>query len=134
MTSERAKSPLLTVDALLEREGKVLLIRRKNPPPGWALPGGFVDRGETVGEAVARETTEETGLEVTSQRLLGVYSDPARDPRGPTLGVVFVVETRGEAKAADDAAELAFFPWDALPEEIAFDHRKILEDYRKEQT
>jgi len=129
----RGKYPLVTVDIILEQEGKVLLIERKNPPHGWALPGGFVDFGETVGTAVCRETKEETGLTLTEQRLVGVYSDPSRDPRGPTVGVVFTGEASGEAKAADDAASLAYFDWQALPEDIAFDHRQILEDYKAEE-
>ncbi len=132
MSREKTAQLRLTVDALLERAGKVLLIKRKNPPLGWALPGGFVDRGETVGEALSRETEEETGLRVVDMRMLGVYSDPRRDPRGPTVGIVFVIEAEGKAQAADDAAELGFFAWDSLPEQIAFDHRRILEDYKRE--
>jgi ADP-ribose pyrophosphatase YjhB (NUDIX family) len=133
VSQRRRKFPLVTVDIILEQEGKVLLIERKNPPHGWALPGGFVDFGETVSEAVHRETAEETGLRLTETRLLGVYSDPKRDPRGPTVGVVFAGQAIGEAAAADDAAALDYFAWDGLPETIAFDHRQILADYKKEK-
>ena len=103
------RNPIPTVDAVIELPRGIVLIRRRNPPPGWALPGGFVDRGETVGEALLRETREETGLTVIASRLLGAYSDPTRDPRGPTVGLVFVVDAEGEPKADDDAAALKFF-------------------------
>ena len=124
------KGPRLTVDSIFVRDGEVLLVRRKWPPPGWALPGGFVDRGETVEQAVCRETLEETGLVVTKLRQLHVYSDPRRDPRHHTVGVMFEVETTGTPVAGDDAADCAFFPLDALPPDIAFDHRQVLEDFR----
>lgn len=123
------KNPIPTVDIVLERDGAVLLIARKNPPFGWALPGGFVDEGETVEAAAAREALEETGLEVRLQALLHVYSDPARDPRKHTLSTVFIVSALGTPKAGDDAGEVRFFPLEALPE-LAFDHAHILADYR----
>jgi 8-oxo-dGTP diphosphatase len=124
--------PLLTVDGILRnREGRFLLIRRKNPPyrGRWALPGGFVDVGETVEAACAREMLEETGLAVTVERLIGVYSDPKRDPRGHTVGIAFACSCKdGHAIAGDDAADAA---WLTLEEArpLAFDHEKILEDY-----
>jgi ADP-ribose pyrophosphatase YjhB (NUDIX family) len=126
------KGPRVTVDAIVVRNGasEVLLVKRRWPPPGWALPGGFVDRGETLERAVCRETLEETSLVVTKLRQLHAYSDPKRDPRHPTVGIVFEVETTGEPRAGDDAAECRFFRFDALPAEIAFDHRQILEDFR----
>lgn len=127
------KTPLLTVDILI-RQGhprRVLLIRRKNPPHGWALPGGFVDVGETVETAAAREALEETSLVVRDLRLLGVYSDPARDPRGHTASVVFIADADGDALAADDAGEALFFGLDELPAPLAFDHARILDDYRR---
>ena len=127
----RHDGPLLTVDAIVIRDQQVLLVKRKFPPPGFALPGGFVDRGETVERAVCRETLEETGLVVTKLRQLHVYSDPARDQRQHTAGVIFEVEARGEPTAGDDAAECRFFPLADLPRELAFDHRKILEDFRE---
>lgn len=127
------KTPLLTVDILI-RQGqprRVLLIRRKNPPHGWALPGGFVDVGETVETAAAREALEETSLVVRDLRLLGVYSDPARDPRGHTVSVVYIADADGAAVAADDAGEALFFDLDELPTPLAFDHARILDDYRR---
>ncbi len=125
------KGPRVTVDAIVVREGCVLLVRRRWPPPGWALPGGFVDLGETVEHAVARETLEETGLVVTRLRQLHAYSDPKRDPRHHTVGVIFEVETSGEPVAGDDAAECRLFPLDALPPDLAFDHRAIVEDFKR---
>ncbi|MBP7865143.1 MAG: NUDIX hydrolase [Acidobacteria bacterium] len=125
------RTPLLTVDILI-RQGhprRVLLIRRKNPPHGWALPGGFVDVGETVEAAAAREALEETGLQVRDLRLLGVYSDPARDPRGHTVSVVFAATADGEAHAGDDAGDARFFETVHLPSPLAFDHARILADY-----
>ena len=124
------KGPRVTVDAIVVRNDQVLLVKRKWPPPGWALPGGFVDRGETVERAVCRETLEETSLVVTTLRQIHAYSDPKRDPRHHTVGIIFEVETTGEPNAGDDAAECRFFRFDDLPAEIAFDHRQILEDYR----
>jgi len=124
--------PALTVDIIiesLENEGKFVLIQRKNPPLGWAIPGGFVDYGEKVEAAAAREAKEETSLKVELKTLLGVYSDPERDPRGHTVSVVFVAEGRGTARAKDDAAELDFFDHTTMPENLAFDHARILSDY-----
>jgi 8-oxo-dGTP diphosphatase len=119
------------VDGILRnREGKFLFIRRKNPPyqGRWALPGGFVDVGETVEEACAREVLEETGLAVTVERLVGIYSDPGRDPRGHTVGIAFACSCECAAHSAgDDAAEAAWLTIEeARP--LAFDHEKILMD------
>lgn len=124
------RQPRLTVDVIVEvGKDRLVLIRRKNPPPGWALPGGFVDAGETVEQAAVRETLEETSLRVELVRQFHVYSDPARDPRGHTVSVVFIGRAQGEPRAADDAAEARTFPVDALPQELAFDHGRILADY-----
>lgn len=124
------QQPQLTVDVIVEvGKDRLVLIRRKNPPPGWALPGGFVDAGETVEQAAVRETLEETSLRVELVRQFHVYSDPARDPRGHTVSVVFIGRAQGEPRAADDAAEARTFPVDALPQELAFDHGRILADY-----
>ncbi len=128
----RPETPLLTVDVVIrlpDEDGRIVLIQRRNPPPGWALPGGFVDVGETVEQAAVREVREETGLEVRLGELLGVYSDPARDPRGHTISVVFTGEARGTPQAGDDAGAVQAFALDALPE-LAFDHARILADYR----
>jgi 8-oxo-dGTP diphosphatase len=125
------KTPLLTVDVIVELEGRpgeVVLIERRNPPPGWALPGGFVDWGESVAAAARREALEETSLEVELIEQFFVYSDPRRDARGSTASVVFLCRARGEPRADDDAKNVRLFPLDALPP-LAFDHRQILDDY-----
>lgn len=120
----------LTVDVIIELPNeRLVLIRRKNPPPGWALPGGFVDVGETVEDAARREALEETSLSVDLVRQFHVYSDPARDPRGHTVSVVFIGRAEGTPLGADDAAEARAFPKDGLPEPLAFDHGQILADY-----
>jgi 8-oxo-dGTP diphosphatase len=126
-------TPLLAADAIIElidRPGHpIVLIERRNPPHGWALPGGFVDVGESVEAAAMREAAEECGLEIWLKDLLGVYSDPARDPRGHAVSVVYVAVAVGEPRAMDDAKALAPFAPDALPDALAFDHGAILEDY-----
>lgn len=126
---EKRRTPLVTVDVVIEHEGGIVLVRRAHPPSGWALPGGFVEYGETLEEAAVREMREETGLEVDLIRQFHTYSDPGRDPRFHTIGTVFVGRGRGRLTAGDDAAEARVFTRDALPAEIAFDHRAILEDY-----
>jgi len=132
----RPETPALTVDVVIElvdRPGRpIVLIERRNPPPGHALPGGFVDVGETVEEAARREALEETGLAVTLRSLLGVYSDPARDPRMHTASVVYVGEARGEPRAGDDAARIRVVTLDDLPD-LAFDHARILADYARQR-
>jgi 8-oxo-dGTP diphosphatase len=128
------RSPLLTVDIIIRVDGdpdRIVLIRRKNPPHGWALPGGFVDWGESVEAAALREALEETTLEVTLQRQFHTYSDPGRDPRGHSVAVVFLASASGEPRGADDAAEAAIFTRATLPDAIVFDHRAILDDYFK---
>jgi ADP-ribose pyrophosphatase YjhB (NUDIX family) len=127
MTNPR--NPIPTVDIIIEVEGGIVLIERKNPPHGWAIPGGFVDYGETVESAAVREAKEETGLDVQLTALLGVYSDPSRDPRHHTISTVFVASAAGQPVADDDAADAGVFTEDTLPEEIAFDHREILKEY-----
>ena len=129
------RNPSPTVDVVIELAGAgqpapVVLIRRKNPPLGWALPGGYVDYGETVEDAARREMAEETGLTVELLGLLGVYSDPARDPRQHTLSVVFVGRASGQPAAGDDADDLALFNPERLPQPLCFDHALILEHYR----
>jgi ADP-ribose pyrophosphatase YjhB (NUDIX family) len=123
------RNPVPTVDVIIETGGKIVLIRRRNPPPGWAIPGGFVDVGENLRDAAVREAYEETGLRVALTALLGVYSDPDRDPRGHTISTVFVGTAEGTPRGMDDAAEAALFDEDSLPAPIAFDHARILADY-----
>ena len=127
----RPRNPYPTVDIIIEtgRERQIVLVERRGPPPGWALPGGFVEYGETVEAAAVREAHEETGMRVTLTHLLGVYSDPGRDPRFHTVSVVYVARGEGTPQGGDDARSAAFFPLAALPAEIAFDHRAIIEDY-----
>jgi 8-oxo-dGTP diphosphatase len=123
------RQPRLTVDAIVEAPGGIVLVSRRFPPLGWALPGGFVDWGETLEAAAAREVLEETGLAVADLRQFRAYSDPARDPRGHTVTMVFTARAEGEPKGGDDAAEARVFPVDSLPADIVFDHRQILDDY-----
>lgn len=122
--------PSVAVDIIIELDGKnIVLIKRKNPPRGWAIPGGFVNYGESLEEAAVREAEEETGLDIRLKRQLHTYSDPARDPRRHTISTVFIAEGRGTPSAADDAEEVGVFTKKNLPEIIMFDHRKILADY-----
>jgi 8-oxo-dGTP diphosphatase len=125
------KNPLPTVDVIIELADGIVLIERKNEPYGWAIPGGFVDYGETLESAALRESLEETSLAVTNLRLLGCYSDPARDKRSHNISTVYVAKGAGTPKAGDDAAGLAVFPVDSLPQPLCFDHAKILSDYLK---
>ncbi|MCF7811149.1 NUDIX hydrolase [bacterium] len=126
-------TPRLTVDAVIRLSGGIVLIKRKNPPHGWALPGGFVDVGETVETAVRREAEEETGLVIEDIWLIGVYSDPARDSRFHTVSVAFGASADGVPHGADDAKEAVVFKDDDLPAPIAFDHRQIIEDFLKKE-
>jgi ADP-ribose pyrophosphatase YjhB (NUDIX family) len=151
---ERYRNPFPTVDIIIQmppksnesllrdggppdlsraktEEGGIVLINRKNFPFGWALPGGFVDYGESLESAAIREAKEETSLNVELLYQLGAYSDPARDARHHTISVIFVANATGEPKAADDAKDVGIFYRDSLPESLAFDHGKILQDYFK---
>jgi ADP-ribose pyrophosphatase YjhB (NUDIX family) len=123
------EGPRLTVDVVIELDGGIVLIRRRNPPFGWAIPGGFVDLDERAEDAARREMHEETSLDVELVELLGVYSDPGRDPRGHTVSVVYVGRGRGTLRAADDAAEVGVFEEARLPSPLVFDHARILADY-----
>ncbi|MBI4764407.1 MAG: purine-nucleoside phosphorylase [Deltaproteobacteria bacterium] len=128
------KNPVSTVDIIIElKGGKIVLIRRKNPPFGWALPGGFVDYGESLEAAAIREAEEETGLKVSLIRQLHTYSNPDRDPRRHTITTVFIARAEGSPKADDDAAEIGIFEGDSLPRPLAFDHGSILDDYFRQK-
>lgn len=129
------RNPVPTVDviiSLIDRPHQpIILIERKHPPYGWALPGGFVDYGESLESAARREAKEETGLDVHLVHLFHVYSSPQRDQRQHTISVVFLAEATGQPRASDDAKNLdIFFLWE-LPEVLCFDHGQILEDYRR---
>lgn len=125
----RHRNPFPTVDIIISMKDSIVLIERRNPPHGWALPGGFVDYGESLEEAAVREAREETGLEIDNLRQFHAYSDPDRDPRQHNISVVFTADARGEAKAGDDANAVKLFPLDNLPEILCFDHARILNDY-----
>jgi len=125
------RQPKLAVDCIILVDGKVLLIHRRNPPHGWALPGGFVEYGESVEEAVRREMREETGLELEDLRQFRVYSDPGRDPRAHTVSVVFAAQGMGKPEPGDDADRYRLVDVDDVPEsELVFDHAQILRDFR----
>ena len=127
------RNPVPTVDIIIETQTAgvlgIVLIERKNPPHGWAIPGGFVDYGESLEQAAVREAAEETGLEVELVELLGAYSDPNRDPRQHTITNVFIARASGAPRASSDAARAEIFTADTLPSPLAFDHQRILNDY-----
>jgi ADP-ribose pyrophosphatase YjhB (NUDIX family) len=128
------RNPVPTVDIIIEMENEgrgegIVLIERKNPPYGWALPGGFVDYGETLEEAAVREAREETSLVIELVRQFHAYSDPRRDPRGHTITTVFIARATGKPVARDDARAIGVFARDEVRFPLAFDHRKILDDY-----
>lgn len=122
--------PSPTVDVIIEiGDTGIVLIARRFPPPGWAIPGGFIDVGESAETAAVREAREETGLDVTLTDLLGVYSDPARDARRHTISTVYVGRAVGTPRARDDAADARVFTETTVPHALAFDHGRILADY-----
>ena len=134
--AEHYRNPVHPVDIIIEMEDEagargIVLIKRKNPPYGWAIPGGFVDYGETLETAAVREAREETSLEVRLRRQFHTYSDPARDPRQHTIATVFIASATGTPRGGDDASEARIFSIDDLPESMAFDHATILRDYRE---
>jgi len=133
--NKRPVTPLLAADTIIELSDKpgrpIVLIEREFPPYGWAIPGGFMDVGERLETTAIREAKEEVCLDVTLNALLGMYSDPKRDHRGHTVTAVYVAEATGKPIAADDAKNVVVFDLDNLPKELAFDHAKVLEDYRK---
>ena len=126
------QNPIPTVDIIIEIESNgIVLIKRKNPPYGWAIPGGFVDYGESLENAAVREAKEETNLDVKLIKQFHTYSDPIRDPRHHSISTVYVAKAKGIPQAKDDAVESGIFTKSNLPEEIAFDHRSILKNYFK---
>ncbi|MBU1999273.1 MAG: NUDIX hydrolase [Candidatus Omnitrophica bacterium] len=128
----KLKGPYLTVDAIIEVDDRVVVIQRKNPPFGWALPGGFVDYGESVEEAVIREMKEETDLDLEGLKQFHTYSAYGRDPRFHTVAVVFTAKGKGKPQAGDDAGDLKLIKAEEIDKlNFAFDHNKILEDYFK---
>lgn len=128
--AEKYSNPLLTVDIIVElADGTIVLIERKNPPSGWALPGGFVDYGEAIEHAAMREAKEEISLDVNLTEQFYTYSDPTRDPRHHTVSTVFIATAEGVPEAADDAKTVRRFHENNLPAPLAFDHARILRDY-----
>jgi ADP-ribose pyrophosphatase YjhB (NUDIX family) len=123
------RNPIPTVDLIIHSGDGILMVKRRNPPEGWALPGGFVDYGESIESAAVREAKEETGLDVELTRQFHTYSDPERDPRHHTITTVFLAKAKGKAVAGNDAEEIGVFGKDNLPDRIAFDHRDIINDY-----
>lgn len=129
MPPKNYRNPLLTVDIIIECQDGIVLIERKNPPLGWALPGGFVDYGESLESAAVREAAEETCLQVHLLEQMHTYSDPNRDPRHHTVSTVFIAKASGKPRAADDARRAGIFTAEILPSPIVFDHPEILRDY-----
>lgn len=123
------RNPLVTVDIIIEIMGSIVLIKRANPPYGWALPGGFVEYGESLETAAIREAKEETSLDVTLQEQFHTYSEPDRDPRHHAVSTVFIASAKGTPRAADDAKQAGLFTKDTLPGPIVFDHKRIIRDY-----
>lgn len=131
---KKRRNPVPTVDIIIETERKdgrqgVVLIKRKNPPYGWALPGGFVDYGESLEEAAVREAREETSLDIHLQSQFHTYSEPERDPRQHTISTVYTATAQGEPKAKDDARQIGIFTREEINFPLAFDHERILADY-----
>jgi len=128
---ETWRNPIPTVDIIIRSGNEIILIKRRNPPYGWALPGGFVDYGESLECAAKREALEETGLELTDLKQFRAYSDPERDPRQHTISYVFAAEAQGSPVAGDDATAVKLFALNNLPAPLCFDHEQILTDYIK---
>ncbi len=129
--AQKQKNPFPTVDAVILTGGGIILVRRKNPPHGWALPGGFVEVGESLEESARREAFEETGLKITLQEQFHTYSDPARDARMHTITTVYIASAEGEPRGGDDAAEAKVFPLGELPSPLCFDHSRIIGDVKR---
>lgn len=136
---KKHKCPIPTVDIIIEIKRKngqegIILIKRKNPPHGWALPGGFVDIGESLEEAAVREAKEETSLDIRLKSQFHTYSDPKRDPRKHTISTVYVAAAQGRPIAQDDAQDIGIFTEEEINFPLAFDHQKILADYFKQKN
>ena len=132
VTHKLQQGPFTTVDAIIELNDGIVVIKRSNPPFGWALPGGFVDYGESLEDAVRREMKEETNLELTDLRQFHTYSDPGRDPRFHTIATVFIAKAKGKPRAGDDAAGLKVVKLAKIKDfDFAFDHKKVIQDYIK---
>ncbi len=136
---KKYKCPIPTVDIIIEIEREngqegIILIKRKNPPHGWALAGGFVDYGESLEEAAVREAKEETSLDIKLKSQFHTYSDPKRDPRKHTISTVYVATAQGRPKAQDDAQDIGIFTEEEINFPLAFDHQKILADYFKQKN
>ncbi|MDD5107924.1 MAG: NUDIX hydrolase [Candidatus Omnitrophica bacterium] len=130
VTTKLSGGPYVTVDAIIELPEGIVIIQRSNPPFGWALPGGFVDYGESLEDAVIREAKEETNLDLTEVKQFHTYSAPNRDPRFHTAGTVFIAKAKGIPRAGDDAAGLKVIKLNEIEKmQFAFDHKKILQDY-----
>lgn len=127
--AQKYRNPVPTVDIIIEIDGGIVLIERKNPPFGWALPGGFVDYGESMEAAAIREAKEETSLDVRLIEQFHTYSDPRRDPRQHTVTTVYIADATGVPRAADDAKKIGIFREHRLPGPIVFDHERIVRDY-----
>ncbi len=134
---KKPKTPILTVDGIILEKGKILLIKRVHYPfiGYWVLPGGHIDYGEKVEQAVLREIKEELGISAKIKKIVGVYSDPKRDPRHHTVSIVYLCQkTKGKIKIDHEASEFKFFPLASLPKKIGFDHRKIINDFYGKRT
>lgn len=125
----RPVTPLVAVDVIVRIGRRLVMIERGHEPLGWAFPGGFVDVGETVEHAAAREIKEETGLTIRNLKLFGVNSDPKRDPRGHTITIVFTATAKGTPRGGDDAARALLVDPRRPPRPLCFDHAKVLRDY-----
>jgi ADP-ribose pyrophosphatase YjhB (NUDIX family) len=132
-TVTRYRNPFPTVDLIIEIDHKIVLVERRNPPHGWALPGGFVDYGESLETAAVREAREETGLNVTNLQQFHAYSEPDRDPRQHNISIVFTASAKGTPVAGDDAQSVRLFALTDLPHPLCFDHARILADYAAEK-
>jgi 8-oxo-dGTP diphosphatase len=128
------RNPIPTVDIIIEIDDRIVLIERKNEPMGWALPGGFVDYGEMLENAAIREAFEETSIRISGLKLLGCYSDPARDNRQHNISTVYVAKGSGLPEAGDDAAKAILFRPDKLPQNLCFDHEQIVRDYLEKKA